>query len=367
MRKADKIATELMGSLLVAQSNSIKIAEHSADRLDEILGMRWLQIVTAIRKPTGSYQNDVVRTRNLLTAIIHDVNQELQQGLVQTVASARKTTRQAFRSVLPETLREEEITTPLVEARRPKKRVVQDLNENELLRIIRRGKYGERLRRWSSQLTRADRVARILADGIAQGLDPNEIAKQIAPFVKNYFDAAKRIVRTESSRIHNEVLEHTFQQYDDLIAGYQIIGILDDRIRPHHATRHGKIWYTFKAPYADERPTLPDEPNCRCTYTILLRTGARAYGVPAPSTRLYKTWFDRQSVATKQRIVGKRRWQTVRQKIARPSWNDFINPSTGKFIKTETLQHKSSAQIIKTRNQLNKRQEKQAASAQSFK
>lgn len=370
MTNADRIATELMGALLVAQGDSLKVAERSVDQIDEILGMKWLQVLAILKNPAFDYQTNRQRTKNVLDSLIQEVEDKTLQTLLLAASSARNTTREAFRNTLPTEVYDEELTTEFREAKAPqrrKKRVLGALSEAELRRIIARGKYGQRLRRWSSQLTRADQAARILAEGIANGLSEREIASTIAPLVRSYVQAAKRIVRTEVARIHNEVAEQTFKQFGDLIVGYQIIAILDAVTRPHHATRHGKIWYTFKAPYATDRPALPDEPNCRCTYTVLLRTGNRGFGVPQPSTRRYAQWFDRQTVSTKQRIVGKARWTAVKQKVARPSWNDFISPTTGRLIKTDTLQSKSPAQIRKTREQLDSRQKKQAAIAETYK
>jgi SPP1 gp7 family putative phage head morphogenesis protein len=369
--RLDIVASQLMGALLSGQGESISIAERYADRIDERLGMRWLEIVRLLRTSSGDLNLDQVRARQQIQALIHEIEREVNDGLTATASSARRTTSRAFLETLPQELLENQVVGGLLEAetpkRRLKKRTTNPLTEVELRKIITRGGYAQRLRRWASRLTRADKVARILAEGLAQDLDPNEIARRIAPFVKEYADAAKRLLRTESSRIHNEVLERTFEQYDDLIVGYQIIGILDDRIRPHHATRHGKIWYTHKAPHASDRPQLPDEPNCRCTYTVLLRDGLRRPGVPIPSSRTYHAWFDRQTIATKQKIVGKRRWKEVKSKISRPSWNDFINPSSGRLIKLETLERKTPAQIRRTREQINSRQKKQAEFARGFK
>lgn len=370
MKKLDQIATQLMGALLVAQGESNNVADHGLDRIDEVLGMRWIQLLGIIRTPS-SYPNNVVRARDVVNGLIDEIERIADQTLNETAFTARRTTRRAFFDSLPEELQENQVIGGLLEARAPKrrlkKRTVKPLTENEVLKIVRSGRYGERLRRWANTLTRADKVARILAQGIANELSPNEIAASVAPYVKNYVDAAKRIVKTESARIHNEVLENTFLQYDDLIVGYQIIAVLDARTRPHHATRHGKIFYTYKAPYASDRPTLPDEPNCRCTYTVLLRDGVRGHGIPAPSTRLYSTWFDRQSIATKQKIVGKARWNAVREKISNPSWNDFINPSTGRLIKTDTLERKSATEILRTRDRIDTRQRRQAEIARGYK
>lgn len=369
--KLDRVASELMGSLLMAQGDSITIAEHAAERIDERLGMRWLEIIRLLRTSTTNPVTDQARARNVLNNLIHDVEREVDAALRATAATARRTTARSFLTTLPEEIRDNVVVGGLREAKTPKrrlkKRTIAPLTEHELRKIITRGGYATRLRRWSARLTRADKVARILAEGLAQDRDPNDIAREIAPFVKEYVDAAKRLLRTESSRIHNEVLEHTFDQYSDIIVGYQIIAILDDRTRPHHATRHGKVYFVHKAPYASDRPELPDEPNCRCTYTVLLRDGLRRPGVPLPSSRTYSAWFDRQAVATKQRIVGKRRWAEVKSKISRPSWNDFINPSTGKLIRLETLERKTPTQIRKTREQLNSRQKKQAELARGFK
>lgn len=369
MTNLDKLATEMMGALLVAQGESIKTGERYEDKLDAILHSKWLQIVSLLRRPRGDYATNLVLARRLLQELTEEIERHVTEGLDQVGFTARRSVRDSFRNVIPAELKENRIVTRFVEAERPrrlKKRRIEELSENEIFRIVRSGHYGARMRKWSSRLLRADNVARILAEGLARGQDVNEIAQSILPFVRDYVAAAKRILRTETSRVHNQILERSFEQYRDLIVGFQIIAILDDRTRPHHATRHGKIWYTYKAPRAEDRPDLPDEPNCRCTYTPLLRTGSKGHGTPLPSTRLYSSWFDRQTITTKKRIVGRARYAAVQSKISRPSWNDFINPSTGKLIHTSTLERKSAAAIKRTREQLNSRQKKQAELARGF-
>lgn len=151
--------------------------------------------------------------------------------------------------------------------------------------IIRRGKYRERMERWSGKITDKKTVSSLIAAGVGQGRSLKQIAADIEPHVQGLSSSAMRIARTEAARIHNEIAEENFKKYEGIIAGYRVTNPLDDVTRPDHRTRaseknerggRGRIyWVKEHAPkgakyYADDRPELPDEPNCRCTYVPVL-------------------------------------------------------------------------------------------------
>jgi SPP1 gp7 family putative phage head morphogenesis protein len=152
--------------------------------------------------------------------------------------------------------------------------------------IIKRGDYAERMARWAGkQITNNRAVANAIAKGVAAKKDLKDIAKEIEPYVRNLSSAAMRIVRTEAARIHNEIAEQNYAQYDILIAGYRVINPLDERTRPEHRKRAsernangliGRIyWKPEYAPkgaswFVADRPSLPDAPNCRCGYVPVM-------------------------------------------------------------------------------------------------
>jgi SPP1 gp7 family putative phage head morphogenesis protein len=151
--------------------------------------------------------------------------------------------------------------------------------------IIKSGDYAKRMEKWSKQITNSSAVANAIAKGVAAEKDLKDIAKEIEPYVRNLSSSAMRIVRTEAARIHNEIAEQNFAQYDTLIAGYRVINPLDERTRPEHRKRAseknangliGRIyWKPEYAPkgakwFAADRPSLPDAPNCRCGYVPVM-------------------------------------------------------------------------------------------------
>lgn len=159
------------------------------------------------------------------------------------------------------------------------------------LKIIKAGKYRERMDKWSKQITNKAKVAEIIAAGVAKGDSLQDIAKRVEPHVRNLSSSAMRIVRTEAARIHNEVAELNYANYDSITAGYRVINPLDERTRPSHRQRAsetnanglvGRIyWKPEHAPkgakyFVADRPPLPDEPNCRCSYVPVLIDDAEA-------------------------------------------------------------------------------------------
>ncbi len=154
------------------------------------------------------------------------------------------------------------------------------------LKIVKAGKYRERLEKWSKQITNKKAVAEEIAKRVAAGQSLEKIAKAIEPHVRNISSSAMRIARTETARIHNEVAELNWNEYDSLIAGFRVINPLDEVTRPTHRARaseknrgqpQGRIyWKPEFAPkgakyFVEDRPSLPDEPNCRCGYTPVFR------------------------------------------------------------------------------------------------
>lgn len=212
---------------------------------------------------------------------------------------------------------------------------------SETLKIIRKRGWKSRLDKWSNKITDKDKVAERIADGFDKGLKPETIIKRIKPFVQEYTSSARRIVRTELARIENAMMEQTFQSFIGIIDGFQIINPLDERTRPLHGIRAGKIYWNDpkKKPHAGDRPELPDEPNCRCCYAPILNAPApdELKNGPRPDSRTYAAWFNNQTDKVKARVVGKDRWDAVKNHTAKPSLFDFTDKDSGRFLTPTTL------------------------------
>lgn len=216
---------------------------------------------------------------------------------------------------------------------------------DEILRLVRSRGWKARMRKWSKKLIDLDKVAEKIADGFRKKKTIDQIVRSIKPHVQGFAASGRRVVRTELSRIENRLLEKTFAKFSGIIAGFQIINPLDERTRPTHGIRAGKIYWTDgkRKPSADDRPELPDAPNCRCTYAPILTAPApeELKNGPKPDPRTYAAWFNNQDDKTKRRIVGADKWKIVKGYKAKPSLFDFTSKDSTRFLSNATLKKQS--------------------------
>lgn len=118
-----------------------------------------------------------------------------------------------------------------------------------------------------------DRIAAQVWAGIADGQNRTQIAKTLSTFLNGDMVAARRVARTEGLRVATAMTLQTSEQIADLVVGYQVYAVLDDRTRPEHRARDGTIYY--RNPKSgqkglDQMPQPPIDPggklayNCRC-------------------------------------------------------------------------------------------------------
>lgn len=112
-------------------------------------------------------------------------------------------------------------------------------------------------------------ISRILAQGIADGLNPREMARQIADRVdKIGITRARTLARTEIVRAHHQANIQEFKSAGieevEVVAEWVTAG--DDRVCPICEPMNGKI-FTIDAAGG----MLPKHPNCRCVVTPVLR------------------------------------------------------------------------------------------------
>lgn len=211
----------------------------------------------------------------------------------------------------------------------------------DTLKIIRSRGWKSRLEKWSAEITDKDNVAATIAKGFDKGWTFERIVKAVKPDVQNYTSSARRIVRTELARIENQMMEDVFRAFNDIIDGFQIINPLDERTRPTHGIRAGRIYWNDpkRKPHASERPELPDAPNCRCCYAPILSAPAPAELLkgPRPDSRSYAAWFNDQPDKVKAKVVGRERWDAVKGHTKRPSLYDFTDRKNGRFLNPGTL------------------------------
>ena len=100
-----------------------------------------------------------------------------------------------------------------------------------------------------------EEILHIIGEGQRDGMHPYQIAREL----RGYFDGtahnAVTIARTEAQKLRTDARITTYLKAGVHYLEYIAVG--DERTRPDHAARGGKIYPTDKAPWLGE-------PNCRC-------------------------------------------------------------------------------------------------------
>jgi len=193
----------------------------------------------------------------------------------------------------------------------------------------------DRFEALSRKIADKDDLRNTLTRMYSEGATPDQIRRAIQPAVGNLKASAQRIARTETLRISEEAQRETYAQVGDLIVGIQVWATLDDRTRPEHAERNGQVYPV------DAAPMVPDEPNCRCFTSPVLRDEADLVkadvgGRPAGNLTVvngtvqdletWSAWFDAQSPARQRAVLGPDRWAALDGKIdSKPRWAHVVD------------------------------------------
>lgn len=216
----------------------------------------------------------------------------------------------------------------------PTKKQVQD--------VVYQSGWAQRL---STQTSLADphRIAVTVANNLSRGQSIRDLASDLLPIFDGIKSSARRVARDESMHAAHHFQQQAWNQVDDLIIGYQVNAVLDDRTRPAHRVRNGQKYY--KHPKAgqmgmDECPHPPRESvkdgsawayNCRCFLTPIMVIDAHTDNpltLPvAPLDRTYTAnWFDAQNATIKRTAAGSTRYQLAKERLGRePTWFDLTN------------------------------------------
>ena len=132
-------------------------------------------------------------------------------------------------------------------------RIVKDLGDGRVSITTRRT-----FKPWLSDMASRDQeeILRIIGEGQRGGMHPRQIAREL----RGYFDGTEHnavtAARTEAQKLRTDARVATYLKTGVHYLEYIAVG--DERTRPEHAARDGKIYPIDKAPWLGE-------PNCRCT------------------------------------------------------------------------------------------------------
>lgn len=216
------------------------------------------------------------------------------------------------------------------------------------------------------------RLVQILSKGISDGKNRIELATDLRNGLGVARSTAKRIARTEGARVATESNIAAYEELGDGVIGFMVHSVLDERTRPWHRQRNGKIYY--KEPKGDQKglfqmPRPPREPqdanerpagtspiafNCRCFLSPVfaplkdmpeLSRDAQDKIIPDPLT--YDEWFKQAPERLKRKAVGSRRYDLVSDLHGKnASYFHFIEPDTGDLIDLDELRSEDTSDTV---------------------
>lgn len=194
-----------------------------------------------------------------------------------------------------------------------------------------------RLQKTSKLIADPRKLSNTIAVEIASGKGVHGVMQAILPQLNNYKVSAQRVARMEVNRVCASANEQVFADCGNVVAGVQINAVLDIATRPEHASRHGKIYFKGTSEW-DRRPSLPDDYNCRCYYSPVLRPPKglknnpdllkqfETAAGPVMDPLVYGQWFAKATEVERQTVVGARRYAAMAAKLGSvPTWSDFID------------------------------------------
>lgn len=219
-----------------------------------------------------------------------------------------------------------------------------------------------RLLKTSKLIADPSRLAAAIAHDIASGKGVYGVMQSVLPQMQNYKVSAQRVARMEVARVCAAANEAVLEDAGDVVAGVQINAVLDVATRPEHASRHGRIYWKGTSEW-EGRPSLPDDYNCRCYYSAVLRppTGVQqnpdllksfdSEAGPVMNPLIYGQWFASASEIERQTVVGPRRYAAMQQQLgaaAKPTWYDFIGED-GALLSLSQIKGSTPEQIEQRR------------------
>ena len=116
------------------------------------------------------------------------------------------------------------------------------------------------------------RASDAVLQGIAGGKDRRQIAADLEEVFDGYAAGARRVARTAGLQVATSTQLAVSETIPDLVAGYELNTVLDERVRPEHRAAHGRRFYRTPKSGQTGLNECPQPPiwngevawNCRC-------------------------------------------------------------------------------------------------------
>lgn len=150
-------------------------------------------------------------------------------------------------------------------------------------------------RLWQNKQTLIYHLREITTQGIILGKSPAALSKELSEKLGQSYKAAERVIRTETSHLHNEAEKAAYRAAG--VTQYEIVGTLDERSCDECGAMDGKHFLVSEAQAGGNFP--PFHPNCRCTtvaYDPEEAADWAASGVEMPKKMTWSEWKKAQGI-----------------------------------------------------------------------
>jgi len=204
-----------------------------------------------------------------------------------------------------------------------------------------------------TSLAGPDEIARAVVKNLADGGKVRDLARSLLPVVNGVRATARRIARDETMHATHAMQHQAWAQVGEMVVGFQVHAVLDDRTRPEHRARNGQTFYkqpTGNQRGMDECPQPPRESpkdgskwayGCRCfTSPLLLVNDRQGNNLTPPAQidpKITGDWFADTTERNRKMAVGVERYQIVSRSLGRdPRWSDFTDAG-GQLLPLDAL------------------------------
>ena len=187
-------------------------------------------------------------------------------------------------------------------------------------------------RLWRNKTALRFHAREILTQGVIQGKSVTAMAKELEKKMKSSYSAAETLIRTESSRIHNDADKNAYEAAG--VEWYEFMATNQESTCEHCGELDGQTFKLEEAKTGINYP--PIHPRCRCTTVEYDPDEWRdwdAVGQPMPQRMTYKEWHEKEIDA--KRLKNAAGYDIIRvKKVTRTaapnSITEFISAKGGK-------------------------------------
>lgn len=239
----------------------------------------------------------------------------------------------------------------MMEAKRTiNKTLFPGVPKNIILKIVQNQRVGDRLLK---KMQKDGMNPSTMAAIVSLQVDNAKRQQLLEQYFARMRNNAYTIARTSMSEIIGKGGKIAYESLPKDLVGFQIHGILDERIRPAHRARNGTIYYK-KPRYGnlglDSMPNPPLEAdgtmayNCRCWLTPIMALDAKKFfdfkGRIIPNPKIFDEWFSTSSKDRQILAVGVRRYNAATKRLRKGEkleWSSMLDPVTGMLLDEKQL------------------------------